>query len=772
MLYLKDNYFLERELSKDDIKDRILGHWGTVPGLNFIYAGLAYAAKKYNQEMLLITGPGHGAPAILSNTFLEGTLSEFYPEYSFDAEGIKKLIKNFSWPGGFPSHTSAEVPGTIHEGGELGYSLATAFGAAFDNPNLLVPCVIGDGEAETATLAASWHGNKFLNPEKDGAVLPILHLNGYRISGPTIFSSMSEGEIICYFKGLGYNPIIVDQYSSIDIYIDFLEALITAFEKILHIKSNWQTYSIAKPEWPIIILKTKKGWTGPTEVNDIKIEDTNMSHGIPLQKPKKNDNEFNALKSWLESYKVSELIEGGKPLSDILGFFPKGEIRISANKNAYSKKESLKLPNLEDLGAEVFERGQKMESRMVELSEYIREIFREPDNQFRFFSPDESESNLLEDTFDSTNRVYLWPLKQDEKHFAKDGKIVEMLSENVLQAMLTGYTLTGRSGILISYEAFLNIISSQVDQHIKYLKHSQKVAFRKPIPGLNLIATSTLWRQEHNGFTHQNPSLINSLLCKDLDLVRVYLPADVNTLLASMQQCLASENKVNLIVACKRELPQWITIEEAIEHVKRGFGIWKWVEDENLIANEELYKRKYGTEIPKEGTEDSKEVDVVLMSSGDYQTNETIAAIRILEDKIPEIKVRYINVNELNTFRKFLHNSDNSIISEYFTENKTIVFNFHGYPDAIKQITWGTQIANRMKILGYMEEGTTTTPFDMEVLNKASRIDVCIETLKAIRETKPELALKCEELVLQFENKLREHSQFIVENGYDMEMNF
>lgn len=766
MLYLKSNQLLERELKSDDIKDRILGHWGTVPGLNFIYQGLSFAAKKYNKEILLVTGPGHGAPAILANTYLEGTLSEYYKKYSKDKKGLSALIHDFSWPGGFPSHTTPMVPGTIHEGGELGYSLATAFGAAFDNPDLTVACVVGDGEAETGTLSASWHGNKFLNPQKDGTVLPILHLNGYRISGPTIFSSMSEGEIMCYFKGLGYDPLFVDQYSSIDIYIDFLEAMIMAFEKINRIKSEWQNYDISKPTWPVIVLKTMKGWTGPVELDGKKIEDSNLSHGIPLQHPKQDDEEFKLLKNWLESYKVEELLDkNGKPIEDIKNFYPEGDLRISSNKLAFGGniRKDIKYPQLENHALRIFKRGERPQSRMEDLSKYLREIFRGNRSNFRIFSPDESESNLLEELFDTTDRVYLWPLKNNDEYFSKEGMVVEILSENVLMSMLQGYNLTGGHGVLISYEAFLNVISSQIDQHIKYLKQSLEVDFRKPVPSLNLISTSTLWRQEHNGYTHQNPTLINSLLLKNPDLVRIYLPSDVNSLLVAMEESLRSTDRINLIVACKRDLPQWVSLDEAREEAKTGLNVWSWASN---FSNDEKISL-INTDLDE--SNQINEPDVVLVSAGDYQTNETMEGIKLLNELIPELKVKYINVWELNQFRSFV-NGDIKEVENMFTNDRDIVFNFHGYPDAIKQLTWNTPIAPRLKIMGYLEEGTTTTPFDMEVVNKASRYHVCIEAIKSASKFNDFVKEKEQDLVNHFEQKLEQHKKYIVENGKDMEL--
>ncbi|MEO6728875.1 MAG: phosphoketolase family protein, partial [Candidatus Dojkabacteria bacterium] len=668
MLYLKENFLLEKELEQKHFKTRVLGHWGTVPGLNFIYGGLNYIINKRKQSLLFIAGPGHGAPAVLSNIFLEGTLGEFYPDYTITKHGFGHLIKDFSWPGKFPSHASPMIPGSIGEGGELGYSLSIAAGAVMDNPDLTAVAVIGDGEAETGTLATSWHSNKFLNPIKDGTVLPILHLNGYKISGPTIFSSMTDEEITSYFKGLGYMPIIVDQYTSNDVYIDFLEALITAFNDIDEIKSGWGEYEFSKAVWPMIVLKTKKGWTGIKTFNGKDIEDNNLSHGIPLTNPANDVKQFEAVKEWLESYYVKELIEEDYSLiSEISDFIPKDDLRMGMNKHAYGSELSqrLKLPSLEDHELKNFSRDSRPDSRVQELSEYLRDVFKlnEDNDNFRVFSPDESESNLLENLFEATNRVYEWPIRAHDEHISQEGKILEVLSENLLFAWMQGYTVTGRHGLLISYEAFLNIVSSQIDQYIKYVKQWNQVPFRKGLPAFNIISTSTLWRQEHNGFTHQNPTLINSLLVKQTKEVAAYFPADVNTLLATMHKVLLEDNKVNLITACKRELPQWFKLEEAKQLVNKGYLEVEWVGNG--------------------GT------DITLVSAGDYQTNETIEAAQILKEVIPELGFRYVNINQLNPYgigsEKNLINTEKKF-NEVFG-NGEVIFNFHGYPEAIKQLT-------------------------------------------------------------------------------------
>lgn len=762
MLYLQDNYFLEEKLKPEHIKSRILGHWGTVPGLNFIYGGLNHLISKTNQKTLFVAGPGHGAPAILAGLFVEGVLEEFYPLAKRNRDGFEYVSKMFSWPGGFPSHTYPGIPGSILEGGELGYSLGVAFGAAFDNPDLLVACVIGDGEAETGPLAAAWQSIKFMNPEEDGAVLPILHVNGYKISGPTIFGTMTDEEIREYFEGLGYKPHIVNQYELKDLIYDaYLNELDHCHKEIKHIKDNWKE-KWEKPEWPIIILRTMKGWTVPDQVDGRIIEDHNNSHGIPLQNPKKNAVELTAIEEWLQSYKIEELLTSDKNYiaESVTDFIPHGEFRMGANihANGGNLLKEIVLPDLNVHAIPVVQPGTILDSRMKELGEYLRDVFmlNEQNSNFRLFSPDESESNMLEGLYDATERRYLRPVRAHDEHYSFHGRIMEILSEHVLTEWMQGYLLTGRHGLLISYEAFLGIVTSQIDQFLKYLKQASKFSWRAPVSGMNFIATSTAWRQDHNGFSHQNPSLINTLLSKPTDFVRIYLPSDVNTLLASMHQSLQSKDVVNLTVACKRNLPQYLSMDEAIEHVKSGISIWDWASNEHHLPSE---------------IKGDKDVDVVLASAGDYQTFETLAACNILKETIPELKFRYVNVNEIT--RLGLGTEDNPVMTErdfhkYFTDDRAIIFNFHGYPDAIKQITWGRSIANRLTILGYLEEGSTTTPFDMQVRNKASRYHVCIEAILAGMKVNSLIANKGKELINQFSNLLKRHELYIVEHGDDM----
>jgi xylulose-5-phosphate/fructose-6-phosphate phosphoketolase len=711
-LYLKDNYYLENELQQDHLKTRPLGHWGTVPGINFIYGGLTYMIRKTNKDVLLVVGPGHGAPAIISNLYLEGTLGDINPRYKISKTGMANVIHDFSWANGFDSHTSPKLPGSIHEGGELGYSLAASFGTVLDNPNLITACIVGDGEAETATLAASWQLNKFLNPSKDGVVLPILHLNGYKISCPTIFSTMSDAEITNYFRGLNYDPIIVDQYISEDIYIDYLQALITAFEKIEYIKCSWTNYSVSNPSWPIIIMRTKKGWTMPKQMLGKDVEDTHLSHGMPLKNPAKNYEEYLALKEWLSIYNIAELFDSeGMPSQEIMAMFPEPHKCIGANKYAYATASKLILPSVEDHELKNFEPGQRPESRMAELSQYLRDVFdlNKSNQNFIMFSPDESESNMLEPVFQQTDRKYIWRVRAQDEHFSTEGRVVELLSENVLFSMYVGYVTTGRHGILISYEAFLNIISSQIDQHIKFLKQRKSQRFLKAIPSINLVATSTLWRQEHNGFSHQNPTLINSLITKYSDFVNLYFPPDANSLMVAIENCFISTDQVNYITVCKKNLPQWLSLKDAKLQFKKGYGHWNFLENKN----DQTY-------------------DVVLVSIGDYNTHESVYATKILKKLVPELNFKFININQLT--QKGLGNSNNPIdktreMHTVFEEEIDVIFNFHGYPTAIQQLLWNTELSSRAKIFGYMERGHTTTPLNMHLLNHTSRYHMAMEAI-------------------------------------------
>ncbi len=755
-LYLKDNFFLETDLRPEHIKNRILGHWGTVPGLNLMYASLNYlistqienSEAQYHPNVMFIAGSGHGAPGILSNLLIEGSLAKYYPQYPVDKLGISHLIKDFSWPSRFPSHVYPGLPGSIHEGGELGYSLGTAFGAVFDNPNLLAVCEVGDGEAETGALAASWQSNKFINPESDGVVLPILHLNGYKISGPTVFSSFSEDELFDYFSGLGYTPIIVNQYESEDFIGDYLNALNQALRFIYLIKKDWESYkTVTHPLWPMIILKSKKGWTGPTMLCNELIEDNNLSHGIPLKNPKTNSEELSILQHWLQSYQVNQFFtENGLLRPTISEFLPQKHV-LGQVPEAFGG-EIRHIPKLPELEKFTISINQKTTgSSMQAFSQYLKDVVQANPHSFRIFSPDESESNKLEPIFEATNRQFLWPIRAQDKFLKPQGQMLEILSEQTLQSWMQGYTLTGRQGVLISYEAFLSVITSQIAQYVKYLTQSQSFPWRKPVSSINYVSTSTLWRQDHNGFTHQNPDLINALLAKYSDFISIYFPADINSMLVTLKYSLLETNKVNLIIAGKTDLPQWLDFDLAKQGFEQGMSVW------NFASNEMVNP------------------DIILSSVGDYQTQETLGAISLLKNLVPELKYKYVNINELNCFglgRAGRKSDNEKLVKELFSPEKPVLLNFHGYPEAIKQLLYGTELSMRMTILGYQEKGNTTTPFDMQVKNGTDRYSMAIQALQILNQTKPELSSKSNQALQHLQDKLIEHANYIVEFGDDL----
>lgn len=758
-LYLKENTLLRKELMPSHIKERILGHWGTVPGLNFIYAHLNYLIYKHQPSMMYVVGPGHGAPAVIANLFVEKTLAEFYPDLKCDEEGTHKLIKMFSWPGGFPSHTNPGTPGAILEGGELGYSLATSYGAVMDNPDLIVTCVVGDGEAETGPLATAWHGNKFLNPKESGAVLPILHVNGYKITGPTLFSTMSDEELNDLFNGYGYEPIFVDitnpekenPHQKMITALEYCYQQIRAIQK----KARSSKTPLLKPRWPMIVLRSLKGWTGIKKADGHKVEGTYHSHGIPISDPQKNPAHFKLVKEWLESYNVAELVDAhGCPLPEIMEFVPKGKLRMGMNKYAIGGEmmKKLKLPDLKKYRIYLTKRGEPQVGNTGVSAEYIRDIFKsnKKEKNFRFFCPDETESNKFTALFEATKRAFMWPLKVYDENIGPDGRVMEVLSEHNLQGWMQGYALTGRHGMFATYEAFATIIASMVDQFAKFMKQSSKVPWRKPIPSLNYLLTSVGWRQEHNGYSHQNPSFISNILEKHGKFCSVYFPADANQLLVVMEDCFKRTNSVNVIVAGKQVMPQWLTLKEAREELKTGVGIWHWID-------------------PKA----SKDPDVVMAAAGDALVQESMAAISILQKLMPELKIRFVNVSELTALGVGDEKHPLSLSHEdfccYFTEDKPIIFNFHGYPEAIRKLIFGRDAMDRISVHGYMEEGTTTTPFNMMVMNKTDRYNLCIDVLEKAAQQNSKFKAKAEELTAYFLKKLDEHARYILEYGKDMD---
>lgn len=756
-IYLKDNFLLKRNLEPDDIKDRLLGHWGTCPGINLIYTHLNRLIIEKDLDMFLVTGPGHGAPANLSNLYVEGSLHKFYPELSHDKNGLATFIKRFSWPGGFPSHLYPGLPGTIHEGGELGYALATAFGAVMDNPDLIVAAIIGDGEAETGPTATAWHSTKFLDPKESGAVLPILHLNGYKISNPTIYGSMSNEELIHLFTGYGYDLRIVEgKELEASMYI----AIEWAYHKIKEIQDAARKgEKILKPKWPMIILKTLKGWTGIKQLDGIDIEGSCRAHQVPAKDVKKNMEHLQAVENWLKSYKPQELFdEEGKPNPDILSCCPKGHKRMGCNPHTFGGMhyKPLKLPDINQYEVpytskskhEHCFRGENRSQSVLELGKYLRDVIKNNPHNFRIFSPDELESNKLGSVFEVTHRNYQWPVLPHDTNIGKDGgRVLEILSEHTCQAWLQGYLLTGRHGLFPSYEAFLGIAATMMDQYAKFLKMSHEIPWRKPVASLNYIETSTLWRQDHNGFSHQSPGFINTILNKKADIMRIYLPPDTNTLICTMNHCLSSENYVNLIIADKQPMPQWLSMEEAKAHCHAGASVWNWA-----------------------STEEGINPDVVLVGIGDHPTLEVMAATQILRLELPELRIRVVNVTDLLILEKngiHPHGLDDELFEALFTADKSVIFNFHGYTSVLKQLLFRRRSTSRFIFKGYKEEGTTTTPFDMSIRNETSRFHIIMDAIRLGAQHNTKVEAKANSLIFHYKDVLKHHREYIQEKGID-----
>lgn len=757
-LYLKDNFLLEEKLQPEHIKERILGHWGTVPGLNFIYASLNYLISKHGCEVLLVTGPGHGAPAILANVYAEKTLQEFYKEYTLDKKGAGKLMRDFSWPhSNFPSHVTPTVPGSILEGGELGYSLSTAFGAAMDNPDLIVAAIVGDGESESGPMAAAWHSNKFLNPKTCGAVLPIIHVNGFKISNATIYGTMDDYEIKSLFEGYGYEPIIVD---GANLTGKMRRAMEDAYQQIRRVqKLAREKNRVLKPKWPVIILKSPKGWRGIHKFQGHSIEGSFRAHGIPLEKLKSDPSVLEAVEKWLKSYKVRDLLdENGTPKKEVLRFVPKGKNRMGMNKHAFGGDivKDLKIPALNKYAVKIKpeKRGKIQGSNMIESGKMLRDVFRlnKKEKNFRVLCPDELVSNKLSAIFEATKRGYVWPLLPNTEDTNVDGRVHEMLSEHTLQGWLQGYILTGRHGIFVTYEAFATIISSMVDQFAKFLKQSFKVKWRKPVASSVYVLTSNGWRQDHNGYSHQNPSFVSNVLQKHGKFCQVYYPADINSTLVAFEESLKRKDFIAVIVAGKTELPQWLTLEEARAQAKKGVGIWEWVGG-------------------KEGT---KKPDVVLASAGDYMTAEALMAVKICREIIPEMKIRYVNVSELTAmavgdystshFSKPLTEKE---FEKYFTADKPVVFNYHGYISDVEHILWPYKNSDRFGLHGYREHGSTTTPFDITVSNQVSRFHLVIDMVERAAKLNKNINARKNEIVKLMHKKLKDHKAYIEKIGDD-----
>ena len=740
-LYLLDNPLLKRELRIEDIKRNIVGHWGTVPGQNFIYVHLNRIINKYDLNMIYLSGPGHGGNAMVAESYLEGTYSEIYPNITRDEDGLKKLFKQFSFPGGISSHVAPETPGSINEGGELGYSLSHAFGAVLDNPDLIAACVVGDGEAETGPLATSWHGNKFLNPKKDGVVLPILHLNGYKIANPTIFARISNEELLSFFKGCGYNPIIVEDNG--DIHENMALALDECVSEIKKIKLNDND---ERPIYPMIILKTKKGWTGPKEVKGNVIEGTFRAHQVPISISRDNPENLRLLEDWLRSYHPEELFTSdGKLISELECMHPTGNRRMSANPvaNGGLLLKELRTPDFRDYAIEV-KRGETNAQDMKELGRYVADLIKlNPDN-FRVFGPDEALSNRLNYVFDVTKRQFMGKKYDYDEFLSNEGRVIDSyLSEHMCEGMLEGYLLTGRHGFFHSYEAFVRIVDSMASQHAKWLKVTSELDWRREISSLNYVLTSHIWQQDHNGYTHQDPGFLNHLVTKKSDIVRMYLPADTNMLLSCFDHCVKSKNYINVIVASKHERPQWLTMEEAVKHCTKGIGIWDWA-----------------------STDNGENPDIVMACCGDTPTLETLAAVSILKENYPELKIRVINVVDLMKLESNSKHPHGLTEDEYdmlFTKDKPIIFAFHGYPSLIHQLVYRRENKN-IHVHGYKEEGTITTPFDMRVQNELDRYHLVMDALKYLDILGDRRASLNEWCI----SKLLEHKAYIREYGEDM----
>ncbi len=751
-IYLGDNPLLRRPLEKSDIKQLLLGHWGTTPGQNFIYAHLNRIIKNHDLNMIYISGPGHGGPALVGNVYLEGTYSEIYPNITEDEAGMKKLFQQFSFPGGISSHVSPQTPGSIHEGGELGYSLSHAFGAAFDNPDLIVACVVGDGEAETGPLATAWHSNKFLNPRTDGVVLPILHLNGYKISNPTLLARIEHDELEQLFRGYGWTPYFVEGDNPEHMHQLMAATLDKATAEIQRIKADAADVDHpVRPRWPMIVLNSPKGWTGPKTINGLPNEGNFRSHQVPLSMAPDHPEHLQQLDDWLRSYKPEELFdENGKLLPELAQLAPRGERRMGANPHANGGKlfRPLNMPNFRDYALDVPEPTKTHASCMLALGPFLRDVIKNnmESNNFRIFSPDETMSNKLNAVFDVTDRQWNARTSEGDEFLNTSGRVLDsMLSEHQAQGWLEGYLLTGRHGLLHSYEAFIRIVDSMVNQHAKWLKMADELPWRESIASLNYLLTSHVWRQDHNGFTHQDPGFINHLINKKSEIVRIYLPPDANTLLSTMDHCLRSENYINLVISGKHEeAPQFLSMPEAIEHCTQGIGIWQWASNDQ-----------------------DSEPDVVMACAGDVPTMETLAAVSILRENLPELKIRVVNVVDLMRLEPDTegpHGLSDIDYDSIFTRDKHIIFAFHGYPWLIHRLTY--RRANRnLHVRGYKEEGTITTAFDMCVLNNIDRFNLVIDTIDRLPDQGGSKGVYLKETM---KRKLVEHREYINKNGVDM----
>lgn len=746
-IYLLDNPLLREPLTLAHIKPRLLGHWGTTPGLNFIYVHMNRVIKRNDLSMIYIAGPGHGGPAVVANTYLEGSYSELYSDISQDEEGMRRLFRQFSFPGGIPSHAAPETPGSIHEGGELGYALLHAFGAVFDNPDLIACCVVGDGEAETGPLATSWHSNKFLNPHSDGAVLPILHLNGYKIANPTVLARISHSELECLFVGYGYKPIFVEGDEPETMHQLMAAAVDLAIAEISAIQQQARSGGeVIRPRWPMIILRSPKGWTGPKEVDGKKSEGNWRSHQVPFS-DMTNPEHVRLLECWMQSYRPHDLFDAqGRLLPELAALAPSGDWRMGANRHANGGVllHDLRLPDFRNYGVAVAVPGSTRAEATRPMGEFLRDVMQKNPANFRVFGPDETASNRLGALFDVTNRTWMAERFDDDDYLAPDGRVMEILSEHACEGWLEGYLLTGRHGLFSCYEAFIHIIDSMFNQHAKWLKVCGEIPWRRPIASLNILLTSHVWRQDHNGFSHQDPGFIDHVVNKKADIIRVYLPPDANTLLYVTDECLRSRNLVNIIVAGKHPEPQWLDMEAAINHASAGIGIWEWA-----------------------CSDQSGEPDIVLAAAGDVPTLEMLAAISILREMTPALKIRFINVVDLMTLQpqeEHPHGLSDMEFISLFRPDKPILFAFHGYPWLIHRLTYRRSNHSNLHVRGYKEEGTTTTPFDMVVLNNLDRFNLVMDVANQV----PKLQAQAAHIKQRMRDKLNEHTRYIHEHGEDM----
>ena len=749
-IYLLDNPLLKEPLKLEHIKPRLLGHWGTTPGLNLIYAHANRIIRKYDLDMIYVAGPGHGGPGIVANVYLEGTYSEIYPNIPRNEIGMQRLFRQFSFPGGIPSHVAPETPGSIHEGGELGYSLLHAYGAAFDNPDLLVCCVVGDGEAETGPLATSWHSNKFLNPQRDGAVLPVLHLNGYKIAGPTVLARIPRKELNELLEGYGYHPYYVEGNDPTTVHAEMARTFDAIVEEIRSIQSEARSKGFSKrPTWPMVVLRTPKGWTGPKIVDGEPVEGTFRAHQVPIADMASKPEHIRMLEEWMKSYRPEELFDdGGTLIPELAALAPHGDRRMGANPHANGGLllKDLTLPDFAGYRVDVPQHGVAIAEATRVTGRFLRDTMRLnlPSSNFRLVGPDETASNRLDAVFEVTDRVTTETILPSDDHLSHDGRVMEVLSEHMCQGWLEGYLLTGRHGFFSCYEAFIHIVDSMFNQHAKWLKVTRKLPWRRPIASLNYLLTSHVWRQDHNGFSHQDPGFIDLVVNKKADIVRVYLPPDANTLLSTVNHCLRSRNYINVIVAGKQPALQWLDMEAAILHCTEGIGIWRWA-----------------------STDEGQEPDVVMACCGDVPTLETMAAVDLLRRNVPDLKIRVVNVVDLMTLQpqtEHPHGLSDREFDSIFTCNKPVVFAFHGYPWLIHRLTYRRTNHANFHVRGYKEEGTTTTPFDMTVLNDLDRFHLAGDVIDRV----PRLRDMAAHFKQFLRDRLIEHKLYVVEHGEDM----